>query len=64
VEDLAAQGREQDTSIVPREPSARPVSLAEALRPADAPPGWTSLPELADRPLLQPGQWNDLGGVA
>jgi hypothetical protein len=64
MEDLTAAGRAADKSIEEQPPAARPVSLAEALRPADAMPGGTPLPELAHRPALRLGQWNDLSGVA
>ena len=59
MEDLAAAGRAVDKSIQLRAPAPRPaVSLVEALRPADAVPGGTPLPELADKPVLRLGEWN------
>jgi hypothetical protein len=65
MEDLAAAGRAADKSIQEQPPAARPVtSLAEALRPADAVPGGSPLPELDGRPVIKLGQWNNLGGVA
>jgi hypothetical protein len=65
MEDLAAAGRAADETIQAQEPAARRVtSIAEALRPQNAIPGGTPLPEHTGRPLLRLGEWNDLGGVA
>jgi hypothetical protein len=64
VQDLAAAGRAADTTIAAAAPGVRPVPLAEALRPAEPVPAVALLLELAGKPPLRMGEWNNWDGVA
>jgi hypothetical protein len=65
MEDLAAAGRAADRTILQPQPGARPAtSAAEALRPPEVAPGATPLPEMAGRPVIRLGEWNNWSGVA
>jgi hypothetical protein len=63
-EDLAAAGRAADKTIRARVPGVRPVPLAEALRPVEPVPPVALLLELAGKPPLRMGEWNNWDGVA
>jgi hypothetical protein len=61
MQDLAAAGRAADKSIQRPAPSPGPAgSAVEALRPAEAVPGWTPMPELEGKPRIVLGTWNEV----